>query len=874
MKKLFSLSVLLFSLLTLLVFSSSAADKITSVSVGKNVYGTAVLKWYAPNVSGDYYFNVYMNDEKISSVQSYNGSYFYCYIDNVYPGEDNMYKVEYYERNSLGGYSCVSSVEKKGTVQDYFDGYGYAFKGESNDCNSVKLEWDYRTNYIDEILDPETDDSLFDRYEYYFDVYYCENGSWKKAGSTEKQNYTVEGLEEGKEYQFRVKAYCKTKETKEALFLDESEVVSVATIVEYMDDLIVEKATETTALLKWGIDTTELLSTGIYTTDYSFDVYIEEGYNKNRKVGSTTETEFELTGLEENELYTVFVVLNCTRKNGIIEKLETSDCVDFKTTVTYFEEIAVSSIKGNSAVISWKFDDKGYADDEGEYYDDDDYKYYVYYINDAGKAIRIGSTKESSYTLENLTPNTAYTIRVVAYFEDWSGKVRIESIDADEFTTRVAAPERIVISYTPDKKLATIKWSAVEGASGYILYEYDFDEKEYVRLEKQKERTYTFGYTYGEKYRFYVKAYKTTEGKDSAGEGTKNTFIPCKKVTVSSDNQSVKPGKKLTLKATLSPSDSTDKIKWTTSNSEIATVSSKGVVKGVKNGKVTITATASSGKKATFKITVTNASISKTSKTVNVGQSYTIKINDYSGKVSWSTSNKKVATVSSKGVVKGVASGSAVITAKLGSGAIFTCKIKVTKASISPSKASVFIGSGKQLTLKNAAETVKWSSGNTKIVKVNSKGYITGVAKGTATVYATCGGVKYSCTVTVKNPPITIKDVNWYISYNGGVYPEIRIKNNTNKKIGRIEFDVWYLRSDGSYSYDEIYSDYYDELYTIDVLGAGETITYEWSEAVHWNSNLSAFYFGEVRIHYTDGTTYKYNYNHYWYDDNYYGSFY
>ncbi|MBR2079114.1 MAG: hypothetical protein IJ962_02770, partial [Clostridia bacterium] len=71
MKKIFSLSVLLFSLLTLLVFSSSAADEITSVSVGKNVYGTAVLKWYAPNVSGDYYFNVYMNDEKISSVQSY-----------------------------------------------------------------------------------------------------------------------------------------------------------------------------------------------------------------------------------------------------------------------------------------------------------------------------------------------------------------------------------------------------------------------------------------------------------------------------------------------------------------------------------------------------------------------------------------------------------------------------------------------------------------------------------------------------------------------------------------------------------------------------------------------------------------------------------
>ena len=681
MKKLLSVVVTLFSLVAILVFTASAESEITGIAVGKHVYGTAVLKWFVEDISDDYYFNIYLDDEKISPKQGYNGRHFYCYVDEIYPGDTHKYKVEYYGRNILGGYKLIDEFEKNVAVEDYFNGYGYSLSGVSKSSDSVNLEWDYRTGDLDLIIDPETDDRLLNVSDYFFEIYFYKNGIWSKAGETKKQKFTVEGLEEDTEYQFRVKAYCKGKEQAGNCFLDESEIIKVKTIIEYMDGFTVAETTETTALLKWDIDSEALLESGIYTDDYYFDIYMEEDYNTTKKIGTTSESEYMITGLQEYTDYTVFVVLNCTGISGDNEKVETSKHIDFETTFTYFKETAVSSVKSTSAEISWKFDEEGHNGDLKGDNESEEYYYYVYYINDEGRAVRIGTTEKQSYSLKNLNPNTGYTIRVVAYYKDaFTGKkVRIEAIDFEDFTTRVAAPERIIISYTPNKKLATIKWSAVEGASGYILYEYDFDEKEYVRLEKQKGRTYTFSYTYGEKYRFYVKAYKTTDGKDSAGEGTKNTFIPCKKVTVSSDNQSVKPGKKLALKATLSPSDSTDKIKWTTSNSEIATVSSKGVVKGVKNGKVTITATASSGKKATFKITVTNASISKTSKTVNVGQSYTIKINDYSGKVSWSTSNKKVATVSSKGVVKGVASGSAVITAKLKNGAVFTCKIKVTR---------------------------------------------------------------------------------------------------------------------------------------------------------------------------------------------------
>lgn len=66
-----------------------------------------------------------------------------------------------------------------------------------------------------------------------------------------------------------------------------------------------------------------------------------------------------------------------------------------------------------------------------------------------------------------------------------------------------------------------------------------------------------------------------------------------------------KKGKKNTikLKATVTPKKSTDKVKWSTSNKKIATVSKKGVVTAKKKGKVKITAKAGK-KKATIKITI------------------------------------------------------------------------------------------------------------------------------------------------------------------------------------------------------------------------------------------------------------------------------
>ena len=143
---------------------------------------------------------------------------------------------------------------------------------------------------------------------------------------------------------------------------------------------------------------------------------------------------------------------------------------------------------------------------------------------------------------------------------------------------------------------------------------------------------------------------------------------------------SLNVGKTYTLKA----SGTKGKIKWSSDKKSIATVSSKGVVTGKKKGSAVITAKYGKKKltcKVTVKQPVTSVKLNKKSATLEKGKTLTLKAtvspsNANNKGITWSSSNKKVATVSSKGVVKAVGKGTATITAKAkdGSKKKATCK--------------------------------------------------------------------------------------------------------------------------------------------------------------------------------------------------------
>ena len=238
------------------------------------------------------------------------------------------------------------------------------------------------------------------------------------------------------------------------------------------------------------------------------------------------------------------------------------------------------------------------------------------------------------------------------------------------------------------------------------------------------------------------------------------------KVELNKSKATLLTGKTLTLKATVLPETLEDKsVTWKSSNKKVATVSSKGKVKGIKAGTATITCTSkATGETAKCKITVINGTVTlnKTELFVEKGTKKSLKatvtpttLEDKS--VTWTSSNKKIATVSSTGKVKGVKYGTAIITCtSKATGAKATCTVTVGK---------VVLGMD-EFTLKRSREimlfctlypedladkTVTWKSSNEKIATVTSDGRVKGIKAGTATITCTsvATGLTGTCTVTV-----------------------------------------------------------------------------------------------------------------------------
>ena len=208
---------------------------------------------------------------------------------------------------------------------------------------------------------------------------------------------------------------------------------------------------------------------------------------------------------------------------------------------------------------------------------------------------------------------------------------------------------------------------------------------------------------------------------------------------------------------------------------KVTNVNKNGTFKltaGKKKGSAVVTVTLASKKTASFKVTVQKAAVKTTkittttkSLTLAKGATYkklasSIAVTPVTSKekVTYSSSNKKVATVSSKGVIKAKKAGTAKITVKSGSKkVVVTVKVtgvKTTNLSGVPAAKSVSKGKSFKIkaiaTPKNTDEKITFKSSNKKVATVTSKGVVKGLKKGTATITVQSGSKKMTCKVTVK----------------------------------------------------------------------------------------------------------------------------
>lgn len=230
-------------------------------------------------------------------------------------------------------------------------------------------------------------------------------------------------------------------------------------------------------------------------------------------------------------------------------------------------------------------------------------------------------------------------------------------------------------------------------------------------------------------------------------------------VTVSPTSKLLQKGKSFTITATVTSNTATDKtVKWSSSKKSIATVSSKGVVRGKKIGTTYITATAKdrSGASARCKVRVirriTSIKLNKYTAKLLVGNTMVLKAKIYPKNatikgLSWSSSDNSIATVDSTGRIHGIAAGVVKIRAKAqdGSGKSAVCLLTVmdpvpaTGVDVANNDIIVVKGrqiqSGIQVAPANSTDKIKFYSDNPRVAKINKRGKIYARKVGQATVY-------------------------------------------------------------------------------------------------------------------------------------------
>ena len=307
---------------------------------------------------------------------------------------------------------------------------------------------------------------------------------------------------------------------------------------------------------------------------------------------------------------------------------------------------------------------------------------------------------------------------------------------------------------------------------------------------------------------------KTTDGgKTATCEVT--VTVPVEGVSLSETEVEMSEEGEITLTATVTPDNATDKaVTWASSDEAVATVSD-GKVTGVKAGEAVITVTtADGGKTAECKVTVTPKEIpveevefAEASVTVAQGESAVVTVSfspagATNKAVTFESSDESVATVDEEGNVTGVKAGKATITVTTEDGGkTATCEVtvtvpvtgvrlNVTEREILKGNAGIIIATVEPEDATN--KNVTWSSSDESVVKVNQEGEITARAEGKATVTVTTedGGYTAECEVTVSNKVYRVASITLdktsttiYTGNNLKLTPTISPTNASDKSV-------------------------------------------------------------------------------------------
>lgn len=329
--------------------------------------------------------------------------------------------------------------------------------------------------------------------------------------------------------------------------------------------------------------------------------------------------------------------------------------------------------------------------------------------------------------------------------------------------------------------------------------------------------------------------YKDSNEQNPVESGNNTVNIPATQIapsaiTLNQKDCTIVVGSNLELRATITPSDATNKtITWTSSDSKIATVSKSGAVHGVKAGKVTITAKTSNNKQATCIIRVCipakSISINKSNVTISKGSTEKLTVNfdpsnTSSKEIKWESLNSKIATVDNNGVITAKAIGSTTIRATSVYGKKATCKVDVIekiskiKTAISQIKLSKSTNAQQGCEIYNNRLFMFSTGGKCNVYDLKTNKYLsTFTLPNAKNKFPHCNAVTFSKTFFKKTDKYPLLYINAYHDegvQDGVCYVYRLIAGNGEKfscelkqtiKIGFVKTELWKNSKDTGRTY-------------------------------------------------------------------------
>ena len=307
---------------------------------------------------------------------------------------------------------------------------------------------------------------------------------------------------------------------------------------------------------------------------------------------------------------------------------------------------------------------------------------------------------------------------------------------------------------------------------------------------------------------------KTTDGSNLSATCTVAVYVPASAITLNTNDLTLKVNETSQLVATVLPSNTTNKrVTWASSDPSVVTVTSNGLVRAIAPGSATITVTTTDGTNlsATCAVTVyvpaSAISLNTNNLTLGIDETsqlvaYVYPSNTTNKQVTWESSDPSVATVTSNGLVRAIAPGSATITVTTtdGTNLSATCAVTVyvpaSAISLNTNNLTLGIDETSQLVAyvypsNTTNKQVTWESSDPSVATVTSNGLVRAIAPGTATVTArTTDGsnLSASCLVTVEKRLITSLSLNqskvvMYVGETAQLLAEIAPENASDKTL-------------------------------------------------------------------------------------------